>query len=316
VSPILELPAPFVLLLPLSLAAGVDFFLTLLVLALSIGPGFQDGPALFPDALHWSIPAFFLAFYLIEAAAELRPFPALLWHTGQLIFRPLGGGLLAMALLDGLSPDLQVLGALAGGVVCAFTHVLSWGRKLLGFLASDPRPHRLVGVFAEDALVLGFLFSCILAPKLAFGVSAPLLILGLLLGGPLHQVARFGLFLARARTLGLLDPPGWRGSSEMPVWIGTMKVGDETSRRRGLPAGALGFPGFQGFREGWMVESGGRRWFVTRRRGRPEATPLPPFHPGDGMRGDLALMVPVPFPEKPRSALFLQRIPPSAKSHK
>jgi len=30
---------------------------------------------------------------------ELKPLPALAWHTGQLIFRPVGGALLALALL-------------------------------------------------------------------------------------------------------------------------------------------------------------------------------------------------------------------------
>jgi hypothetical protein len=310
VSELLALPVPFLLLLPISLAAGADYFLTLLVLGLSqsLGwPGITE-PGLHP--LHWSVLAGLAALYLCETAAELRPIPALFWHTLQLLFRPLGGMLLALTFLDGSPAALQLLGALVAGVVGAFTHVLSWGRKLLLFLNPDRKISLFTRMLAEDTLVLAFLVLAMERPDLAFPLSAPLLILGLIFGGPLHHVVRFGLDLLRDRIWSAVEGPRWRTAEELPDWAREMEAGEGPGRVKGLPAAALGLGGKRGFREGWLLDTRAGYQFAFRRLRRSGVIPLPGFPAGEERKLRLARRIAMEGPEGSRWALFLQRNTP------
>jgi hypothetical protein len=315
-SDLLALPAPFLLLLPISLAAGVDFFLTLLVLGLSqsLGwPGLAE-PGL--HTLHWGVLTGFAVLYLLETATELHPTQALFWHSFQLLLRPLGGILLALTFLDGFPLILQLLGALSAGVVCAFTHVLSWGQKLLLFMDPDRKISLFTRMLAEDTLVLAFLVLAFQRPDLAFPLSAPLLLLGLLFGGPLHHVVRFSLQLLRDRVWGLFDQPRWHTFRELPGWVRRVEEWEVAGGVRGLPAGLQGFPDLRGFREGWVLETGVGRRFVFRRRRKPRVVPLQGFVPGEEKKLEVARRVSFTAPDGSRSALFLQRNSPSLKSHK
>ncbi|MGD8361202.1 MAG: DUF4126 domain-containing protein [Gemmatimonadota bacterium] len=315
-SELLALPVPFLLLLPISLAAGADFFLTLLVLGLSqsLGwPGITE-PGLHP--LHWSVLAGLAALYLFETAAEMRPISALFWHTLQLLFRPLGGILLALTFLDGSPAALQLLGALLAGVVGAFTHVLSWGQKLLFFLDPDRKVSLFARMLAEDTLVLAFLVLAMGRPDLAFPLSIPLLILGLIFGGPLHHVVRFSLHLLRDRIWSAVDAPRWRTSEELPHWAGETGAGESPGRVRGLPAAALGLGGKRRFREGWLLDTSTGYQFAFRRLMRPRVIPLPGFPPAGERTLDLARRVAMEGPNGNRWALFLQRHSPDIRSHK
>lgn len=315
-SDLLTLPAPFLLLLPSSLAAGADFFLTLLVLGLSqsLGwPGVVD-PGLHP--LHWSALAGLSGLYLLETAAELRPTTALFWHTLQLLFRPLGGVLLALTFLDGFPAVLQLLGALAAGVVCAFTHVLTWGRKLVLLMNPDRKISLLTRMLAEDTLVLALLALAMERPDWAFPLSAPLLLLGLIFGGPLHHVVRFSLRLLRDRLWGIVEEPGWHTFDELPAWVRGLEWGDIPMRIRGLPAGVQGLPSPRNFREGWLLDTGAAYHFVFRRRRKPTVTSLPGFPSGEEKSLELARRFPVTGPGGSVWALFLQRKTPGLKSHK
>jgi hypothetical protein len=316
VSELFALPVPFLPLLPISLAAGADFFLTLLVLGLSqsLGwPGITE-PGLHP--LHWSVLAGLAALYLLETAAEMRPIPALFWHTLQLLFRPLGGILLALTFLDGSPAGVQLLGALVAGVVAAFTHVLSWGQKLLLFLDPDRKVSVFTRMLAEDTLVLAFLVLTMERPELAFPLSAPLLILGLAFGGPLHHVVRFSLDLLRDRIWSAVDVPRWRTPEELPHWAGETEGGESPGRVRGLPAAALGLGGRRRFREGWLLDRTTGYQFAFRRLRRPAVIPLPDFPSGEERRLELARRVAMEGPKGSRWALFLQKHTPDIRSHK
>jgi len=240
----------------------------------------------------------------------------LFWHFLQLLLRPLGCALLALALLDGFPLQLRLLGALAAVVVCAFTHVLSWGLKLSLFLSPGRRVSRTTMTLAEDTLVLAFLALAIQRPDLAFSLSAPILLLGLLLGGPLHYLARFGVSLTKDLVWGLVSPPRWREGPELPPWIRGLEGTAEASGIRGVPAGFQGLPGLRGFREGWLLEMGGKSLFVFRRRRKPRVIPLDGIPMGREQELGLALRVPMEVPKGNRSALFLQRGSAGLKSHK
>lgn len=315
-SDFLDLPVPLLLLLCLSLAGGVDFFLTLLVLELTFGLGWPGIRETGLPPLQWTVLAGFAALYLIEAFAELRPVPASIWHNLQLFMRPLGGFLLALTLLDGFPLSVQLPAAVGAGVVCAFTHVLSWGQKLLTYLNPDGRISITTRVLAEDTLVLAFLVMAVEHPDWGFVLSAFLLLLGLILGGSMHHAVRFGLSLLTSRLSGLLRRPGWRGTAELPHWIDVAGEGEGGSGLRGLPAGMSSIPGPGGFREGWLLERGQVREFAFRRQGTPTVIPLNAFSVGEAEGVALARRYPLAGKEGSRAALFLQGNSPSLESHK
>jgi len=315
-SELLDLPLPMILLLSLSLGAGVDFPLTLLVLGLSqsLGePGIQDAAV---QPLHWTVLTGITGLYLLEIGSELRPHPASLWHNLQLLLRPLGGVLLALAFLDGFPPAVQLVSAIAAGIVCAFAHVLSWGLKLLFFL----NPRRKVSIasrmLVEDTLVLAFLILALERPDLGFTLSALILLLALFLGGPLHHVVRFGFSSLKSQAYGLLFPPRWWGARELPSWIRREEGERATSGLRGLPAGIDNLPGLRGFREGWLLDSGNTRSFVFRRRGKPVTIPLDNLSLEEEGPLVLARRLSMTAEDGTRSALFLQGTGPDIKSHK
>ena len=313
---VLSLPSPFLLLLPLSIAAGVDFFLTLLVAGLSLGFGWPGMQELGPDSLHWGILVVLSALYLAEAASEIKPVPALFWHFLQLFLRPLGGVLLAFTLLHGLPLHLLVIGASMSGVVCAFTHVLTWGRKLSLFLSPRERVSRTTEVLAEDTLVLVFLALTVDRPDIAFLVSGPILLFGLLLGGQYHHLVRFGVSLSKDRAWGFLSPRRWREGSELPSWTQGAMVGQDMSPSRGIPVGVMGLPGLRGFREGWLLTAGGADVFTYRKRRKPRTFSLEGFTSGPVEDLGFALKVPMKAPEEDEWALFLQKSHTGLRSHK
>ena len=315
-SAFLDLPLPFLLLLPISLAAGVDFFLTLLVVLVSQGLGWSETqePGFYP--LHWGVLACLVFLYLLEASSELRPRPAALWHTLQLLLRPVGGALVALTFLDGLPLALQLLGALVAAIVCAFTHVLSWGQKFLSFLKPNLKVSFATRVLAEDTLVLAFLILALERPDLGFTLSGALLLLGLLLGGSMHHAVRFGLLLVKTEVSGFLNPPRWRDARELPPWIRRMAGEDAAPGPRGMAAGVFGIPKPRSFQEGWLLEEDGAMRFVFRRRRKPSIIPLEPFLLGAEETLPMVRRVAMTDAGGGRSALFLQGKGPGLKSHK
>jgi hypothetical protein len=315
-SGILDLPVPFLLLLSLSLAAGVDFPLTLLVLGLSqvLGDsGIQDG-AVYP--LHWMVLVGMAGLYLVETGSELRPRAASLWHNLQLFLRPLGGFLLALVVLEGFPSTVRLVAGIAAGIVCAFSHVLSWGPKLLFFLNPDRKISIATRALGEDTLLLAFLILVLERPDIGFALSSLLLLLGLILGGPLHQVVRFGFGALRSDISDLLSPPRWWDARELPPWI-SREAGDlPASGLRGRPAAVDKVPGVRGFRDGFLVDSGSEWSFAFRRRGKTITIPLEAFLMEEEGSVTLARRFAMTAEDGSRSALFLQRKAPDVKSHK
>ena len=297
---LLDLPLPFLLLLPISIGGGVDLFLTVLVLSLSGNLGWvgvQQAGFLSP---YWVSILSLAILYLLELAAELRPRPALL----------------GMVLLSEAPEGFFFPGVLAAVVVSAFTHVLSWGRKLYRFLNPHRGISRLTRLLAEDAGVVVFLLLTMDRPELLFLLSGLLLLLGLFLGGSMHQVVRFGFRLMAEELTTLLREPRWREGARLPSWISGFRPPPAAAVLRAIPAGLL-TPSTTGkFRDGWFVEVGEERWFLYQRLNGPGALPLQNHRLGTVKSLDIARRVSLTTPEGTRSALFLQRKGPTLKSHK
>ena len=312
----LGLPLPLLLLLPLALAAGVDLFLTILVVVASVELGWGILQDTSHTSLRWGILMVVTLLYLLEVVMEIRPMRGLIWHNLQLILRPLGGALLALTVLEGIPTPLFLLGTLLAAVVTAFTHVLSWGGKLHRLLSPDRRVSPLTHSLAEDTLVLAFLVFTVEHPGPVFLLSSALLLAGLLAGTQFHHLTRFGIALLRDRVWGIVSPTRWQDAPELPGWIGRWSRAEGFLGIQGLRAGARGLPGTRGFREGWVLESGARRFFAFRSLRAPVFIPLDGFQMSPAEPSSIAVSVPMAGADGSKSALFLQRGGPGLKSHK
>lgn len=312
----LGLPPTLLLLLPFSLAAGVDLFLTLLVVAVSLDPIWVSLGAPLPPPLRWGIPSLLGLFYLLEGGLELRPLPSLLWHNLQLVLRPVGAFLLALTLLEGASLSILIPTALGAAVVAAFAHVLSWGGKVLRLLSHPTRVSPLTFTLAEDTLALALLFVAMEGPTPAFILSGTLLIGGLVLGANRHHLVRFGVALLVDRFWGIVSPTSWVGREELPSWVRGLAEKHGILGLRGLRAGALGLPLERRFREGWLLEAGPQTFLALRRLREGTLLPLDAFEPSPPEFGCAALRIPMRAQDGDEWALFLQRGAPVPKSHK
>lgn len=313
---LLGLPPPFLLLLPFALAAGVDLFLTLLVVTASLDLGLGGLPGVGEHPLRWGVLAVVAFLYLLEGGMELRPLRGLIWHNLQLVLRPLGGALLALTLLEGLPIYLVLCGTLLTAVVAAFAHVMSWGEKLSQFLSPSRPVSALTHSLAEDTLVLALLVLAIEHPPLAFLLTGALLVAGLLVGGSLHHLTRFGISLLWDRVWGMVSPTRWQETTELPGWIGSWSRTEGFLGIQGLRCGARGLPRTKGFKEGWILESGGARFFAFRTIWGPVFVSLEELQMFPGEPSSIAVRVPLEAPDGSKSALFLQRGGPEPKSHK
>jgi len=312
-----DLPIPFLLLLPVSLAAGADFFLTLLILAALEPQGLGSGGlGAIDPTLAKGLAVLVFILYGVEALAEVRAFPALVWHNLQLVFRPLGGVLLALTLLEGLPFSVRFLGAVAAAVLCAFSHVLSWGRKVIFFLDPRRRLSPFSRILGEDVLVLGILYAAAQWPEAAFVSSLLFLLLGLLLGASSHQATGFGFLLLRGRVKGLFQPPTWVEGEELPGWVQRARERGPAFGFRGIPGAVRNLPGVGGFRECWILEADGGRQLLYRWRRGPRVFSLEGVETGVAQQMDIAERIPVTGPGRDRWALFLQSGSPGLESHK
>jgi hypothetical protein len=254
--------------------------------------------------------------YCGEGLSEVRALPALIWHNLQLLFRPLGGVLLALTLLDGLPFTIRFLGAVAASVICAFTHALSWGRKVIFFLDPNRRVSPFTRILGEDALVLTSLYLAVQWPRAAFFASLLLLLTGLLLGRSSHHAVRFGFLLLRERITHLFRQPAWLERGALPRWVQQGLEPDSTLATRGMPAGALDLPGSRGFRECWVLKSEGGLQVMWKGPGGRRLFHLDAAAWGTPQQGEIALRFPMNGPDEDQWALFLQSGTGGLKSHK
>lgn len=314
---LLSLPMGFLLLLPFSVAAGMDLYLTLLTVSLTAGmatelPAVSGHP---PYAGFASIVMLGLL-YLAEFAAEQRPSVALVWHNLQLLLRPLGGALLGIVFLEGEPPAIVALGMGLASIVAAFTHVLAWGGSLLLRLVPGHGPSPILLSLAQDAGTVGLLALALLRPDLAFLGTTGLLIITLVMGRPLHAVVRFGWALMEDSIWGIVSSPRWRRQEELPRWLRKETNHLPPHWVRGIRAATVGVSGPGHFTEGWVVDVSGETSFCYRRKLAGRIIPLTALLEGEPRVDALSVRIPLRSVDAAMAALFLQKGAPGIKSHK
>jgi hypothetical protein len=259
------------MLVPIAVAAGVDQYLTVLLLALVPHTGLWEAalPGALDDLGAISVLGVALGFYLLEAMAERRTGSALAWNAIHGLIRPMAGGLLVLLLLVDQPPLVQAVGVLLGGLLAFLAHGGRAGLRAIFYLRGDRRAPRALLSALEDILVVGLIVLSLERPLLA---SAVVLVGGgvWLARAPSHvRGFHFAVALGIGRLWSMLGRVGWTSSDELPRWLrrrlSRESGGVDAPAIRGTRAGACGIPGTSGFVTGWLLLRENTPFFIRRR---------------------------------------------------
>jgi hypothetical protein len=267
-----SIPPELLALAPLSIAVGLDLYLTLLFLGAVPTTGVWPSPL--PGTLNdldsVGVLVMVGAFYILEFAAERFPLLGLAWNSIHAIIRPLSSALLALLLLDGLPTWLIAVGAVLAAGIASIVHAVRTGSSVLRWMGAGPAVSPLLVSLAEDVAVLALASLALDLPGAAFVLSAFVLVAGARLAPSLLRAFRFGMRLALERVATPTSTRRWRSHDELPRWLRTF-LEDEHAlppgpTLRGAPAGAWGVSTRRRFHRGWLVIRQGAPTFVRRGR--------------------------------------------------
>jgi len=258
----------FLSLIPLAFVAGLDLYLTLLLLGVAARVGWGGVlPGNLADLGATPLLAMSVGFYLVELAAE-RPGPvSLFWNAAHAPIRMLGAALLLVMAV----PDVPGVLHLAGGGMAALLAGVAHGgrfgtRQLLRLAAARPPSFAMVSL-AEDGLVLALCTLALAFPTLGAAVTLGIVLLTLTVGRPALRASLFGLRLAWGVWASILSDRRWRTPDDFPGWVRRAGGGDRLAPGgilRGSPAAGWRIPSGGPFRTGWIVITGIGPFFLYR----------------------------------------------------
>lgn len=256
-SPFQDVPSAFLALVPLALAAGVDLYLTLLLLGLASHVGWWDAlPGALGDLASPPILTVVGSAYVLEALAERWAPAAIVWNAFHAIIRPLSGALLTLLLLDGRPAGAALLGATLAAALASGAHGVRTGGWVLLWLDAAKQPNRLLVSLLEDVLVLGTVVLTLDHPGWAFGGGCLAILVTSRVAGSQLRAFLFAVRLLRSRVWTTLGQPRWDDPVTFPRWVRDSLGVDLTAPGRGPRgafAGARRLPGARPFVTGWVV---------------------------------------------------------------
>ncbi|MDQ3158081.1 MAG: DUF4126 domain-containing protein [Actinomycetota bacterium] len=177
-------------------ASGVNSYATVLVLGLFAR--FSDTTTV-PDVLgRTDVLLVAGLMFVIEFVADKVPYVDSAWDAVSTFIRPVVGAALGAVLAgDATGVDQALLAALGGSTALA-SHGVKSGLRLAVNTSPEPVTNSVVSV-GEDLSVIGVMALAVAHPWVALGVSATLLILGVILVVWLLGKVRRGLTAMRRR---------------------------------------------------------------------------------------------------------------------
>jgi hypothetical protein len=255
-------------LLPLATAAGLDLYLTILLLGVAphLGwdlqvPGELTGLQL-PPVLGLAG-----VFYGLEILAERWAPAALFWNAVHVVVRPLAAALLGLLLLHAHPARVQATGAVLAAAVASGVHAVRVGGGLVLWLARARPRTRWLAAAAEDAMVVALCALALDLPTAGTALALVLLVGAVPQARPYLDGFRFSLRASWGHTFGALDSGQWFGPGSFPGWLGEALREDPRvpgGPLRGSPAGAFRVADRKLFVHGWFVVTGGAPLFVHR----------------------------------------------------
>ena len=272
------IPPELLILTPLAMAAGVDLYLTLLLLGAASWIGWWEGlPGALDDLRSPGVLLTVGGFYLLELAAERWPSTALIWNAFHAIIRPVSGALLALLLLDGQPAQTALLGAAFSGIMASAAHATRTGGGVLHWFDATRHPSRLLISALEDTAVMGMIVLLLDRPSWAFLAACVAALAAIWFSGSQVRAFIFAVRLVGSRVWTTLGQPRWTEPEALPRWVRAAVEGDIMAPGgglRGSRAGAHHLGGAPLFVFGWVVVRGDTPLFVYRRRGRRASVEL------------------------------------------
>lgn len=255
-------------LVPLAVAAGLDLYLTLLLLGIAAITGWGAPlPGNVADLGAVPLLAMAAGFYLVELGAERSGRVSLFWNSAHAPIRALGAFLLVVLAVPQAPLAVQGVGGVLAAALAAVAHGGRFGsRQLLRLAAPRPPSFALVSL-AEDVLVLALVAMALDAPTSGAFAALALVVLVLTAGRPAIRASLFAMRLAWGVWSSLLSQRRWRAPGDFPAWLRRAGAGDGLAPGgllRGSPAGGWRVPGGGPFRIGWVVITGTGPFFLYR----------------------------------------------------
>jgi hypothetical protein len=118
--------------------------------------------------------------YLLEFVTDKIPYVDSLWDAVSTAIRPTAGAVIALLLAGDATSLEQAVLAASGGAAALVSHLVKGGLRLV--VNTSPEPASNIGVsLGEDVAVAGVATLVVVAPWVAFGIAAVLLVLGVVL---------------------------------------------------------------------------------------------------------------------------------------
>lgn len=103
-----------------------------------------------------------------------------IWDTVHTVIRPLGGALLALAVVDPGDPSTQAIAFILGGGASLLAHGGKAGARAAVNMSPEPFSNIAVSTL-EDVATTGLLYAAFAHPLIAGGIAAVLLVLAIVL---------------------------------------------------------------------------------------------------------------------------------------
>jgi hypothetical protein len=185
-------------------ASGVNAYLCVIVLGLF---GRLGGVEAVPEALtRTDVLVVAGVLYLLEFVTDKIPYVDSAWDAISTAIRPTVGAVIGLLAAGDAATLEQALLAVAGGGAALASHLVKGGLRLVVNTSPEPATNTAVSL-GEDLAVAGVATLVVVAPYVAFGIAAVLLVLGALLLALLWTRVRRGWRRYRA----------WRERRAAPV---------------------------------------------------------------------------------------------------
>lgn len=176
-------------------ASGVNAYLCVLVLGLF---GRFAGVEAVPEALtRTDVLVVAGVLYLLEFVTDKIPYVDSLWDGVSTAIRPAVGAVIGLLVAGDAGTLEQAVLAVSGGGAALVSHLVKGGLRLVVNTSPEPATNTVVSL-GEDLAVAGVATLVVVAPLVAAGVAAVLLVLGAVLLAVLWTRVRRGWRRLRA----------------------------------------------------------------------------------------------------------------------
>ncbi|MFN0167957.1 MAG: DUF4126 domain-containing protein [Bryobacteraceae bacterium] len=173
--------------LGLAVAAGVNLYLAVLTIGLSLRLGWLSGvPGDLEILAHPVVLIAAGVLYVADFIADKVPFFTPIWDTIHTVIRPVGAAFLAMSAAARLDPVMQTVAVLAAGSIALGTHSTKMAVRLSAHAVPEPVTHSVISI-AEDVGVVALLALAYTHPWVAIPVIAGVI---LAIGLTLYWIGR------------------------------------------------------------------------------------------------------------------------------